>query len=145
HYATPSTFHPIEPNKTLAFVIHGYTDDYRKPALMGIKNALLKYTKGEVGCVVMVDWSHGSDHNVKIVNPRQSYIQSVANIQLVGRQVVQLVDAIIGKRHIEPSKVYLVGHSLGAQAASFAGKYAKKVKNWTFGRITGLEPAAPLF
>lgn len=41
--------------------------------------------------------------------------------------------------------MHIVGHSLGAQAAGFAGKTVQNLTYSQIGRITALDPAAPLF
>ncbi len=43
------------------------------------------------------------------------------------------------------TNVYLVGHSLGAQTSSVAGRWGQKTFGWKVGRITGLDPAGPFF
>lgn len=61
------------------------------------------------------------------------------NIRHVGKCVGQLIDRILetGTRNI-----HLIGFSLGAQLANFA---SIAVRPYTIKRITGLDPALPLF
>ena len=40
---------------------------------------------------------------------------------------------------------YFVGHSLGAHLLSYISKDLKSTKNFTMTRVTGLDPAGPLF
>lgn len=72
----------------------------------------------------MVDWENGA----KEIN----YVQSVANIRVVGAQVAQLLKVFKKVYNIDPSNVHIIGHSLGAHAAGYAGEYLENI-----GRITG--------
>lgn len=43
------------------------------------------------------------------------------------------------------SDIHVVGHSLGAHVAGFAGKAVQTATSTNLGRITGLDPAGPLY
>lgn len=43
------------------------------------------------------------------------------------------------------SNIHVVGHSLGAHIAAFAGKRVQNRTGVNLGRITGLDPAGPLY
>lgn len=43
------------------------------------------------------------------------------------------------------SNIHVVGHSLGAHIAGFAGKTIQNQTGTNLGRITGLDPAGPLY
>lgn len=42
-------------------------------------------------------------------------------------------------------KIHLIGHSLGAHVSGVAGKIVNEQTNQSIHRITGLDPAGPLF
>lgn len=67
------------------------------------------------------------------------YVQAVHNLRFVGRCLGLLLDRILetGTRDI-----HLIGFSLGAQLANFA---SIAIRPYTVNRITGLDPAMPLY
>nr|XP_050038078.1 lipase member I-like [Dermacentor andersoni] len=46
---------------------------------------------------------------------------------------------------LEPKNIHVIGFSLGAQAAGFCGRHFYNATKEKLGRITGLDPAGPLF
>ncbi|CAH3167198.1 unnamed protein product, partial [Pocillopora meandrina] len=109
------------------FVIHGWTE-FKRLGHTDEKNAL----KNREDCnVILVDWSKGAS---------KDYFQSAGNTQLVGAQVGELIRFLIssagGSRNLV-DKFYVIGFSLGAQAAGYAGTYLKDKAGMTLGRITG--------
>ena len=72
----------------------------------------------------MVDWVNGA----KILN----YYKAVANTRLVGAQVGFLVKALEDSYNILRADVHLIGFSLGAHTAGYAGKLLTGI-----GRISG--------
>ncbi|XP_078352813.1 pancreatic lipase-related protein 2-like [Oculina patagonica] len=116
------------------FVIHGYTANIKRYATR-IKDVLLER---EDCNVVLVDWSQGA---------RFPYRQAAGNTRLVGAQVAELIRFLISSSSGSPAlaeRFYIVGFSLGAHTAGYAGSYLKD-RGMTLGRITGLDPAGPLF
>ena len=93
-----------------------------------MKNALL----GREDCnVILVDWSKGAKG--------PNYLQAAGNTRLVGAQTAELIRFLISSSPASVGSIdrfYIVGFSLGAQAAGYAGSYLKD-KGMKLGRITG--------
>ena len=94
-----------------------------------IKGALLNR---EDCNVIMVDWSKGAASLPG---------QAIGNARLVGAQIGELIRFLIASTsHSHSSAVnrfYIVGHSLGAQVAGYAGSYLQDKYGLSLGRITG--------
>ena len=118
-------FDPIKPTK---FIIHGFADTGYTKWLKEFAQELLDY--GDYN-VFRVDWGGGS---------RALYSDAVANTRVVGLEIGYLVNWMIREFGVDPAKVHLIGHSLGAQISGYAGE-----KIFGLGRISGLDPAGPYF
>lgn len=70
--------------------------------------------------VVCVDWARGA------VVP--NYVRAAANTRMVGRQLAALIEAL----RVPQDRVHLIGFSLGAHVAGFAGATLGNIS-----RITG--------
>lgn len=79
--------------------------------------------QGDVN-VICVDWSNGAN--------LPNYVRAAVNTRLVGRQVAQLVNAINNAVGSNNSDFHLIGFSLGAHVAGFAGSELRNLS-----RITG--------
>ena len=73
------------------------------------------------------------------------YWQSAVNARVVGAQVKVLVSKLIHSNIIDVSNFHLVGHSLGAHVMGYAGKGFNLENDFKLPRITGLDPAGPMF
>lgn len=67
------------------------------------------------------------------------YLKSVASTRNVGQSVAEVIDHMVLKRQARLQDIHIIGHSLGAHTAGFAGMYTKSGKsNEKVGRVTGL-------
>ncbi|XP_012303514.2 pancreatic lipase-related protein 3 [Aotus nancymaae] len=78
--------------------------------------------------------------NLDWINGSLEYIHAVNNLRVVGAEVAYFIDVLVKTFGYSPSKVHLIGHSLGAHLAGEAGSRIPGL-----GRITGLDPAGPFF
>ncbi|KAL1469753.1 hypothetical protein MTO96_040871 [Rhipicephalus appendiculatus] len=115
-------------SKPVKLIIHGFGSSGKRSWVRRMVDALL--VAGDVN-VVVVDWEKGAT--------LPNYVQAAANSRLVGRQVAQAVRRLF-RLGAQPRDFHLVGFSLGAHVAGFAGAELRNLS-----RITGLDPAAPLF
>ncbi|CAF4847204.1 unnamed protein product [Pieris macdunnoughi] len=68
---------------------------------------------------------------------------AIRNVKIIGEQLgVALLE--LSKHGLDLDKVHLIGHSLGSHLLSVTGKKLQKKKK-IVGRITGLDPAGPLY
>ncbi|KAK3600476.1 hypothetical protein CHS0354_023577 [Potamilus streckersoni] len=116
--------------KGTKFIIHGYRSSASASFVIDIKDAILKR---EDANVIAVDWKKGADQII--------YAQAVANTRVVGALISLLMKTLdTVARGNSFARMHLIGHSLGAQVAGYAGE-----RTLGTGRITGLDPAGPLF
>ncbi|XP_067909388.1 pancreatic lipase-related protein 2-like [Heterodontus francisci] len=118
----------FDQSKKTRFVVHGYIDKGEESWLSDMCKAMFEVE--DVNCIC-VDWVHGS---------RTLYDQAVNNIRVVGAVIAHLIDVLEKNFNYSRSKIHIIGHSLGGQAAGEAGKRIPGI-----GRITGLDPAKPFF
>ncbi|XP_073964381.1 phospholipase A1 member A-like [Choristoneura fumiferana] len=69
------------------------------------------------------------------------YFTAAENTWYIGRFAAKFIDYLVS-RGLDLSKTHLIGHSLGGQSAGVAGG---SLKTGRVSRITGLDPALPLF
>ena len=95
-----------------------------------MKDALLERENCNV---ILVDWSKGASNLL-------NYLQAAGNTRLVGRQISVLIKFLISYGNNGPGsadRFYIVGFSLGAHTAGYAGSYLRARYNLTLDRITG--------
>uniref|UniRef100_UPI00358F34D6 lipoprotein lipase-like n=1 Tax=Myxine glutinosa TaxID=7769 RepID=UPI00358F34D6 len=84
--------------------------------------------------VIVVDW---------LFLAHQHYPVAAENTQGVGQDIATFLLWLQEETGYPLQRVHLIGYSLGAHAAGFAGSHMTKTNQ--IGRITGLDPAGPRF
>ncbi|XP_058057071.1 lipase member H [Anopheles bellator] len=126
--ALNESYNPSLPTK---FVIHGWMNSVSSPVGQQIKNS---YLQRQDMNVFIVDWAPLASDTL--------YFTSAAATHDVGGHVGGLIDRMVAERGTNLKDVHIIGHSLGAHTAGFAGIAVKRGK---VGRVTGLDPALPGF
>lgn len=121
----------------IKIIIHGYMENRSVLTarwMNKLKNGLLHYGAFNI---FLVAWQKGNG----II-----YDQAAVNTRVIGPMVALQIQAILTVHpQYSLADIHLIGFSLGAHVAGYAGKYMQKVFNGTIGQITGLDPAGPLF
>ena len=123
-------FNSTRPTK---IIVHGFMDNSIVQWVLELSEALLDH--GDFN-VVAVDWGGGSG---------SLYSQSAANTRLVGLEIAHLIESLVANLGARAEDFHVVGHSLGAHIAGYCGESVIKRGLGKLGRISGLDPAEPLF
>ncbi|KAK8405537.1 hypothetical protein O3P69_001833 [Scylla paramamosain] len=122
---------PLNPDQTTHVIYHGFNDEGLTGWIRNAKTELLK----QCDCnVIVVDW--------KLLAVAPWYFTAVHNLYKTANHTASLLDWIAAEVGLMPKQLHITGHSLGAHGAGLTGKY---IKTGTVSRITGLDPAGPLF
>ncbi|KAJ8960020.1 hypothetical protein NQ318_009456 [Aromia moschata] len=95
------------PTKVL---IHGFGSDCSYIWVYEIRSALMAVEEVNIICV---DWSNGAS--------LPNYVKASANTRLVGKQLSLLLRGLVEKNGLSMRNTHLIGFSLGAHIAGFAG------------------------
>ncbi|XP_044759394.1 pancreatic triacylglycerol lipase [Coccinella septempunctata] len=123
----------VDPNLRTTIYIHGFSELSPGKSGEAIKNAYL--ARPEKTNFLIFDWSTLSSF--------PWYTQAKANVKFVAKFLSNFLETFHNSGELPLEHVHLVGFSLGAHVASFAGKYLRgglRIK-----RITALDPAFPEF
>ncbi|KFB39671.1 AGAP000309-PA-like protein [Anopheles sinensis] len=126
-------------DRTVRVIVHGFGANCGLVWIYEMRTALMAVENCTVICV---DWENGA----KLPN----YVRAAANTRLVGRQLALLLRLLRTHNDLRLSRVHLIGFSLGSHVAGFAGAEfstgaTAPLKSTGLWRITGLDPAGPLF
>ncbi|KAG5898188.1 hypothetical protein JTB14_013230 [Gonioctena quinquepunctata] len=125
-----SRFNPGVPTK---IIIHGWTHGKDVPWVVELREVLAD--KG-LWNVIVVDWTKLS-HVV--------YTEARIHNMVVSKQLTEFILFLVNLEGIPLSSIHLIGHSMGAQIAAVTGLNIKREAGLKIGRITALDPAAPLY
>uniref|UniRef100_A0A4D5RR99 Putative pancreatic lipase-like enzyme n=1 Tax=Ixodes scapularis TaxID=6945 RepID=A0A4D5RR99_IXOSC len=124
----------LDVKEKLYILVHGFRSKARARWMQRIKNEILAV---ENATVILVDWSQGSGG--------KNYSVAAGNTRLVARVVAMLLERLVRAGVLQLENVHYIGHSLGAQTAGFLGEDLQDMMASKIGRITGLDPAGPMF
>jgi len=94
--------------------------------------------------IVAVDWSRLS--TPKTIASEALYKMAALNVKPVGRKVADFILFLTKNSFLSGyDQVHIVGFSLGAHVAGKTGRYVFLDTGKLLGRITGLDPAGPVF
>lgn len=118
----------FDPQRPTKIVTHGWLSD--GIGVHHIKDAFLDTMDVNV---ILVNWT-----NIDTI----FYPAARWHVPLIGERVGYLLDFLRLVYEVPASSLHLIGHSLGAHISGMAGSLTQ----WgTVGRITGLDPAGPMF
>ncbi|XP_030326561.1 endothelial lipase isoform X2 [Strigops habroptila] len=106
------------------FIIHGWTMSGMFETWLGSLVSALQEREKDAN-VVVVDW---------LSLAHQLYTDAVNNTQIVGKSIARLLDWLQENPLFQLENVHLIGYSLGAHVAGFAGNHV----HGTIGRITAI-------
>ncbi|XP_033345662.1 pancreatic triacylglycerol lipase-like [Bombus vosnesenskii] len=115
-------------DKSIAIYIHGYLDNVTTDDVQLVTRAYLEATDDNV---LAIDY-----REIAMVN----YVIGASLLKVVGKHFGETLNFFVSSG-VNPKKIHLIGHSMGAQVAAFTGRNT----NFRLPRITGLDPAGPLF
>ncbi|KAG5281197.1 hypothetical protein AALO_G00068470 [Alosa alosa] len=113
------------------FIIHGWTMSGIFESWMHNLVAAVQQREPEAN-VFVVEWLNLA---------HQLYPDAVNHTRRVGLSIADLLNWLQEEASMPLQNVHLIGYSLGAHVAGYAGTFVKG----TVGRITGLDPAGPMF
>ncbi|CAB0001816.1 unnamed protein product, partial [Nesidiocoris tenuis] len=130
-----------KPQRKTVVLVHGFTTDALVASIVQtMKDELL--IREDVN-VIGVDYGPLTDIWWFHILPPVGMAINTLQAPWIGQCIGELISCLIDMGQ-SPDDVHLVGHSLGAHIAAFAGKYLNSVNRPIF-RLTGLEPSSPGF
>ncbi|CAH2093088.1 unnamed protein product [Euphydryas editha] len=117
-------------NRPTVIYLFGFSEASTGPSTTNLKNAFLARAEYNF---ISVDWSR------LVVFPW--YISAVRNTRYMGARLAEFVQ-FLNSSGVPSGSLHVIGFSLGAEAAGFAGKLLN-TRGLRLGRITGLDPAYP--
>ncbi|XP_055839590.1 pancreatic triacylglycerol lipase [Episyrphus balteatus] len=120
----------FNPELETKILVHGWKSSSQSNSIQSIKNGYRR--KGSYN-IFAINWRDQAD-SIYYLEPARYTVQ-------VGRAIAKLINLLVEEKDADPSRIHLLGHSLGAHIMGYAGSYSRH----RVGRITGLDPARPAF
>ena len=125
--------------------IHGFSQDQIWTCELLAKAIKMKNTKWNV---INVEWIEAAEPSQNgnwwdfdftgTYSLKEDYSKASSNSRVVGRQIANFLSSMITARLVEPSKIHLVGHSMGGHVVGYAGKWFNRMYDEKIGRISSL-------
>ncbi|KAJ9597563.1 hypothetical protein L9F63_011564 [Diploptera punctata] len=121
-------------NRMTVIAIHGWFSSF-DDRFEKLKNL---YLEREDTNFIFIDWS---------ICANQNYFQTISTMRTVAAQAVRFVKYLSNNYGMSECKLHIIGLSLGSHVGAYIAKGLSDTKTKTpcVERLTGLEPAAPLF
>ncbi|XP_073819937.1 phospholipase A1-like [Musca autumnalis] len=117
-------------SKPTYIIIHGWTQSYQTNNIQQIAHAAL----GAFDCnAIVIDWPRARSRD---------FVSSFAAVPGVGKQLADMIDFLRKFYQMPLENLVIVGHSLGAHVAGYAGK---NVESGKLSKIIALDAALPLY
>lgn len=111
--------------RNLKIILHGLLESSDKAWVRTMTKGLLNKEDTDV---IVMDYGEGA-----------TGLMATGNARLVGAQLAYLLKNLFKLRRRNGKRAHIIGFSLGAHAAGYAGKWLKQ-DGYKIGRITGLDP-----
>ncbi|XP_017058058.1 lipase member H-A isoform X2 [Drosophila ficusphila] len=119
----------LRTTESVKLIVHGYLGSRTHGSILPLRNA---YTSQGFENVLVADWGPAANLD---------YPTSRLAVKKVARVLAKLLEEFLQRHGINLEGVHVIGHSLGAHIAGGIGRHF----NGSLGRVTGLDPALPLF
>lgn len=133
----------MNPRLPTILIIHGFRSNVSSEMPQVLKNAFFQSNLSLN--VIVVDWGPLSFP----LPPEQTawlYHLVPPNVPIVAKRVAEFILFLQKANFINKlDDIYMIGHSLGAHVAGLAGRQIYLETGSKIGRITGLDPAGPLY
>lgn len=133
NYSIDESLSGINPKLKVKMLVHGWTEHCY---VEWCKDFTKAYAKMGNFNIIVVDWSTHGDGD---------YMSASLAAFPVADKMGDFIVKVHEKLKIPYKNFHLVSHSLGCQVAGFIGKRVYNVTGRKIGRITALDPAAPIF
>jgi len=131
----------------IVVITHGFLKSISSSWMHDMGVALMN--KSDTTAILLVGWGHGSGGS-PIPDPFY-YYQAAANTRYMGVAVAKMLINIVDDVNLATNSIdhafsfHCIGHSLGAHICGFLGKNLQNLTHFSLRRISGLDPAGPLF
>jgi len=140
-----------DPSKRLIIYSSGFLQNHTTD--QAVKDAYLSAGFASSANIIVVNWGKLSGNRAPFpatgveLYVIRLYAAAKDNVNIVGRRVQEFLTFLDnnGQLGAGTQNVHLVGQSLGAHVSGMVGLYFRQVSGKDIGRITGTDPAGPLY